>query len=270
MRKKLFKSAVALPLFFLTLLLLTGCEELEDFIPDKGSETTTYYGPETHVGNGMARTWVKMSDKGEPLAVGVNMSEGALEGLPEEPEIYMLEMPRQMSSTLYQSVALDWNPAGHDPEHIYTVPHFDMHFYIITEEDRNLITEGPHEHTPAFQENYIPENYTTGFPIPYTGFAVPEMGVHWLDVTAPEFNDEAFTKTFVYGSYNNKVIFHEPMITVAYLQGLAADKRVTSDVPQPLKVQKTGYYPTKYTVEYDATPGEYVVALTNLQHKLAQ
>lgn len=91
-----------------------------------------------------------------------------------------------------------------------------------------------------------------------------------MDATAPGFHGEAFTRAFVYGSYNNQIVFHEPMVTTAYLQGLAPDARETAAVPQPLKGQKTGYYPTAYTVAYDAIPGEYTVSLRNLKHRIAQ
>jgi len=270
MKKQFVKNALALPLFLLSFLLLTGCEELEDLFPDDKDDTMTYYGPVKVVGNGTARTWIKMSDDAKPVAVGISVSEGALDGLPEGPALYILEMPKQMSSSLYQLVTLDWNPAGHEPAEIYTHPHFDMHFYMITDAERKAIPGGPHPHTPAFMENYIPANYITGFPEPNMGGAVPEMGVHWVDVTSSEFHGHDFTKTFIYGSYNNEVTFHEPMITVAYLKGLAADARESAAVPQPLKVQRTGYHPTSYTVAYDAIPGEYIVSLGNLKHRMAQ
>ncbi|WP_161889014.1 DUF5602 domain-containing protein [Pontibacter russatus] len=269
MIKTLFKSMRALPLF-LVLTLLSGCEELEDLLPDDKNDAATYYGPTKDIGNGTARTWVKISHDGEPLAVGISMTEDALEGLPETMGMYMLEMPKQMSSTLYEMVMLDWNPQGHEPDPIYTHPHFDMHFYMISDMERMAIPGGPHPHTPAFMENYIPANYITGFPEPNMGEAVPGMGVHWVDVTSPEFHGHDFTKTFVYGSYNNEVIFHEPMITTAYLKGLAPDAKETAKVPQPLKVQKTGYYPTSYSVAYDAIPGEYIISLRNMKYRMAQ
>ena len=270
MKKQLFRNALALPLFCLSLLLLTGCEELEDFIPDGKKNTNTYYGPVTHIGDGTARTWVRLSADGEPLAVGINMTKEALEGLPEEPTIYTLHPPKQMSSTLYQAIMVDWNPSGHDPDPIYTHPHFDFHFYMISDTERESIAGGPHMHTPTFMENYIPEDYVTGLPDPLMGVAVPGMGVHWVDATSPEFHGHAFTKTFVYGAYENKVIFHEPMITVDYLKGLRADARVAAPVAQPLKVQKTGYYPTSYSVAHDAIPGEYIISLRNMKYRVAQ
>ena len=45
------------------------------------------------------------------------------------------------------------------------------------------------------------------------GTEVPMMGGHWVDPKAPELNGQVFTKTFLYGSYNGKMIHFEPMIT---------------------------------------------------------
>jgi hypothetical protein len=43
------------------------------------------------------------------------------------------------------------------------------------------------------------------------------MGAHWADLLSPEFSGSPFTKTFILGTYDGKVIFWEPMITRAYL-----------------------------------------------------
>jgi len=74
------------------------------------------------------------------------------------------------------------------------------------------------------------------------------MGAHWVDVTSPELNPEhpaLFTQTFIFGSYNGKVIFYEPMITHAFLKNTSEYER---PIPQAAKFQKSGYYPTKMKV----------------------
>ena len=71
------------------------------------------------------------------------------------------------------------------------------------------------------------------------------MGTHWLDVTSPELNGQPFTQTFIYGSYNGKVTFAEPMITLDFLKKTSSFER---DIPQAAKVQKSGYYPTKLNI----------------------
>jgi hypothetical protein len=72
------------------------------------------------------------------------------------------------------------------------------------------------------------------------------MGVHWLDFTSPELSGAQFTQTFIYGSYDGKVTFYEPMITEAFI---LANSGFVRTIPQPAKVQVTGYYPTKMRIE---------------------
>ncbi len=87
--------------------------------------------------------------------------------------------------------------------------------------------------------DYLPEHYFN------PGGGVPQMGTHWVDLTSPEFNGQPFTQTFIYGSYDGKITFHEPMITLEFLKNSSDFER---DIPQPVKVQKSGYYPTKERV----------------------
>ncbi len=89
------------------------------------------------------------------------------------------------------------------------------------------------------------------------------MGVHWVDLLSPEFNGGVFTKTFIWGSYDGKFIFWEPMITLDYLLSRPNDL-VT--LRQPSAYQIDGYYATKFKVSYSVNPKEYTVALLNLVH----
>ena len=54
------------------------------------------------------------------------------------------------------------------------------------------------------------------------------MGLHWLDIGAPELNGGEFRYTLYYGSWNGRIIFDEPMITKAVLES-----RETVDVTLP-------------------------------------
>lgn len=46
---------------------------------------------------------------------------------------------------------------------------------------------------------------------------VPGEGVHVEDVTAKEFYGQPFDTTLIYGFYNGKMAFVEPMVTRHYL-----------------------------------------------------
>jgi hypothetical protein len=113
-----------------------------------------------------------------------------------------------------------------------------------------------------FPGQYIPEGYQPAEP------GVVYMGLHWIRPDFPEFHGQPFTESLLYGTYNGRMTFIEPMITRAFL--LAKGPRVDKPIYQPQAVQASGYYPTRYTITYDATRRLYTVALTGLTHRTAQ
>lgn len=117
-------------------------------------------------------------------------------------------------------VPLECQP-GHGPPGVYNVPHFDMHFYLISNKERNgcvlapLDTEVcPTASVTAFQcppggpptlgvdcagANFLLEPlpddmYPAGYAVVCA--AEPGMGDHMIRPAAPEFNGEAFTHTW--------------------------------------------------------------------------
>lgn len=238
------------------------------------------YGPPTKVGNGMARAYVVVDDKDAktPLELGIALDAKALEGLPSAQMgyMYLLRLPAHAPDP-YKLVELDWNPHGHEPPGVYTVPHFDFHFYTITLAERNAIV--PSNPSFATEANNLPtDGYVPPFYAALAGpgqtpadIAVPMMGVHWSDVRSPELQQllqnpdpnayQPFTKTFIYGSWNGRFTFYEPMVTRAYL---LSKPNVSTDIPVPQLYPQPGYFPTSYKVAYDAQAREYRVALTGL------
>ncbi|MFD2248508.1 DUF5602 domain-containing protein [Pontibacter ruber] len=260
----------------LLVFALAACDKQEEALPDqlnaqatvdaKEGKTTIHYGPATPLGQGVARAWVEVTRDGTPVAIGVNMSAKAAASLPEKPMMYEVQLPKQGDLTQYTTIGLDWNPGGHPPMP-YLKPHFDVHFYMISDEERMMIPHEPlHEFSAEFAANYMPPLYIS------TREAIPAMGVHWADVLSPELapNGPSFTKTLILGGYNNKFLFIEPMITLDYLQHLEGNVPVVSPIRQAPKVQQSGYYPLTYTILYDPTPGEYEISLTDLQYRAAE
>lgn len=222
----------------------------------------TFYSSARHVGNGRAQAWVTENRDGEPTAVGLRISAGALNNLPDEVTGFVLELPKGKGKDFYRFVMLDWNPQGHEPPHIYGLPHFDVHFYTIPDEERLAMLPGntaQFANLPAPQ--YVPLGY---FPAP--GF-VPFMGVHWLDGSSPELdpvNPATFTKTFIWGSYDGEFVFLEPMITHDYLLTRPSEE---IDLPQPAFFKRDGWYPMKYEISYSKTGNEYNIALRDLKFR---
>lgn len=229
------------------------------------SEPRVFAGEAVAVGNGLARVVVAADASGAPTSVSVVMTAAALEGLPEahgeHPAWeYLLPMPNQGPVTGYDHVGLDWMPAGHSPDGIYSVPHFDVHFYLIDADARQAITfEG------ADGERYLasprPGLVPAGYVVPPDG-AVAGMGLHGIDATGAEFQGKPFTHTFLYGYYADQLVFVEPMVTLAYLQERGD---VTVSVRTPEEYTFTGHYPTRYRIGYDAERDEYRIALGGLR-----
>lgn len=232
----------------------------------KADGTRTFYGPTVEVGDGVARAWVKENLEGNPIEVGLNLSAKALENLPHEHAGFVLPFHPNKGKRFYDHVLLGWEPEGHEPDSVYTIPHFDIHFYFTSVEDREII-EGQIEPDVMPAGEYIPQDY-----VMLPGI-VPQMGAHWADATAPElpWNGGAlFTHTFIWGSYNGEFTFMEPMITRDFLLGLNDEPAVTAGVKQPVAWQRDGWYPSHYRMEWSDRPGQYTISLTGLEWKAGE
>lgn len=260
------------------LSLLTACSE-ESSVVDPSPEpfqsgslrNGTFYGAAVKLGDGTARSYFTTED-GVTTEVGFALSEKALQGLPAGNghsdgshahfNSFDLRMHPQ-NTTPFRFLELNWNPQGHEPEGVYTVPHFDFHFWMRPAEERNAIDPSD----PQWAQNaanvpapeYLPAGYVPGGPpgTPLGQLAVPRMGVHWVDMASPELNGSPFTETFIYGTWNGKVMFVEPMITKAMLESKPSFSRA---LPTPQK----GYAPGSYRIYWNPRAREYRVALTGL------
>ena len=254
-------------IFLSVVVGMTACQkdepmESSEQLTTKNSHGKTFYGPAVPVGNGVAQAWISEDADGMPTAVGLKLNEKALENLPSEMENWVLYLPKQGATDFYTHILLDWNPGGHEPPGLYDLPHFDIHFYTIPEEERLLIgPAGAPEFDIAPAPQYIPDNHMQ---IPG---GIPQMGAHWVDLDSPEFNGEVFSTTFIWGSWDGSFIFWEPMITLDYLL-LQQDE--TIEIPQPSAYERDGWYAGDYRVSYSTRPNEYNIALVNLNYIMGQ
>jgi uncharacterized protein len=205
------------------------------------------------VGNGTARTFVLETTSAEPSAIGVELTTTALDGLPTDMAEWSLPMPPAVSTPPWDHVMINWNPQGHEPTAIYGLPHFDFHFYTISQDEQMQIAGGP-DNTPVPAQN-VPQDYESQV------MSVPMMGVHWADTQSPEFHGSTFDKTFIYGFYQGNMVFVEPMVTKAML---ASQPNAVAPVKQPQSFQKAGFYPDQYSVRYDAGTNTVRVTLESL------
>ncbi|UXR64491.1 DUF5602 domain-containing protein [Bdellovibrio bacteriovorus] len=228
------------------------------------AQAVTIWGPPTALGGASVRSFVEASDTGEPLAIGVAFPREALQGLSEhEPAEYAVALPTVVSLPPYNHIVLNWMPHGHEPDSIYGKPHFDFHFYLISPEQRLAISCLGEDEVVCMQmpaQNQQPPFYVGG------PGGVPQMGWHWVDLRSPEYNGQPFTSTFIYGFYAGKMNFLEPMITRDFIQATTAFE---SPVPMAEAVAETGFYPAKYTLEYNEEMGLHMITMRDLTKKEA-
>lgn len=245
------KQQLSFMLFIFVSITFVACRK------DHCDAPRTFYGPAVALGDDSARSFVTINVNSEPISIGIQLGESALNNLPEDTkpgDNYPLPLPVQAKASGMDHIEVDWNPFGHPPQAIYGAPHFDFHFYYITKQEQSSVIPGPD--TVTVPKQYIPTDYVNGV------VAVPNMGVHWTDTTAAEFHGIPFTATFIYGFYHGKMTFLEPMVTQAFLQ---THPDFSVPVKQPAAFQQSNYYPASYKVNYDASKHVYLITLSGLK-----
>lgn len=167
------------------------------------------------LGKGTVTLWQQGSQ------IGATIDAAALASLPDKETAIDLA---GAGMEPFKLVEVDWHPKGHPPAHVYDVPHFDVHFYVIGKAERDTIAFAPPGKQPKPAENLVPAGYMTD------GHAEPRMGVHWVPATTPEFHGKPFTYVQVWGYNEGHFAFVEPMFTRAFVQ--AGNKRHDT-IPHP-------------------------------------
>jgi hypothetical protein len=285
-------------LFIAGLLLVILTSAAYQSISAASATPTTVYGESGAMGEGTARIYAELNADGSPVSIGIVYTQGVLEGLPTEPNMesrcfdvngnstlemtecigdyeLILSMPPEMTQNgaiPFQWATLNWNPHGHPPS-IWEVPHFDFHFYTVSEEEVQAIRPGPcgalincedfERGTKPVPAPYLPANYKS------IEDTVAAMGDHLVDSAAPELADPPqakFTHSFNYGAYDGHIIFYEPMIAYDFLLGQPDECRAIS---LPAAWENSGYYPTEYCIRYRADSQETTVSLEKFVYREA-
>ncbi len=250
------------------------------------SSAKVIFGDSKKIGNGKVRTWLKIDEKSKkPLSLGVTLTEEALTGLPEDIDSpqegserlqlmdgspnhtfeYELLFPKEAESTAFTHMGFNWNALGHGPTGIFDRPHFDVHFYMATPEYRHNIEFDVTKVGDTYKvetsniippEGYLPRNYKLA-----NNTAEPRMGSHYADVTSSQLQPGNFDNIFLFGVHNGLILFWEPMITLDYLK---MKPNFSAKLEQPKKYPVSGYYPTSYSVVYDANRKEFDISLDKL------
>jgi hypothetical protein len=247
-------------------------------------------GTPSNLGNGTVASYAEFDGAGAPKTIGVVFSAGALDALPTAPSDghrcfdanndgvidtpsecsawheRVLPVPSEASrrpDVPFKWALLNWNPNGHIPKGVFDKPHFDVHFYIEPIENIFALQRGTCglEFLRCDQfalarkpvpRNYVPPNFQD------LGVAAPAMGNHLLDPTTHEFHGEPFTRHWIYGVYDGRVIFWEEMLALSYM---LSKPDVCVPIQSPDAVALTGYYPTRSCVRYAPVKDEYSVSM---------
>lgn len=235
-------------------------------VAQAADKTETFEGEAVKVGNGTARTIVRADSTGQLVSIGIAFTEQALEGLPVArkkgpPDFaYPLPMPKQGPRSLIDHVVVNWEPKGHSPSKVYDVPHFDFHFYLVSRTDRMKVKFKSDAASGDPGQLPPPELLPTGYIVP-PGTAVPQMGVHAVNPASAEFHGQPFTTTFIYGYYNKKLTFFEPMVSLAFLK---SKPEFSAPVARPAMPPEARAYPSRYSLRYDQASKIYALELEGM------
>lgn len=257
------------------------------------STGVTRYGDALSMGNGRFHAYTKTLWNGMPGAIGVEFSAATLNNLPhEEPtdgancwdnngddEIDLeAECAGGHGRTLFfdtnltpfKSITINWEPHGHVPADVYDKPHFDFHFYMMGNTQRNLIAVGPCDGVTN-----CAQRARSSLPVPAkyvhpdffnTTLVYTRMGNHYADGTSPEFHGLGFSQTFILGTHEGHITFYEPMVSLDYL--LSKPNECVA-VKQPAAFEKAGFYPTQYCMRFNANRNSYTVSLEAFRFRVA-
>jgi hypothetical protein len=237
----------------LTIVVLAACAA-------KAPEPRTVQGECVDAWGASVCSWATLDGTGGVVEFGATVPLAAIERAPHDMEMAWppianatVRMPAELTAaTGVDHLTVYWEPHGHPPG-AYLTPHFDFHFYNISNGTREAIDCADTTKPAALPANYgmvdveIPE---LGMLV---GLCVPEMGMHSLLASELQ-SEEIFDATMVIGYYHGAPIFFEPMISRDMLtrrQSFQLPMPAISGAPEGVR------YPQRFRAEYDPAADAY-------------
>lgn len=177
--------------------------------------------------------------------LGVTIDKAALASLPSHPA----RVDLTPAAPPFKLVEIDWEAHGHPPQGIYTVPHFDAHFYFINKKQRDAIAFAAPGKAPTPAPDLVPAGYVTD------GSVEPQMGMHYIPASAPEFHGKPFMATQIWGYDQGRPAFVEAMFSMKFI---AAHHRWARAVARPGDPPASGL-PRRMAIRPNAAGGYDVV-----------
>lgn len=199
-------------------------------------------------------TWARMTDS-TVVSFGATIPIAAIEQSPADPAMAwppvaetVVPLPAEVRlATGVDHLTIYWEAHGHPPTPFLT-PHFDFHFYVISDSARRAMDCADLSKPTELATGYaLPDVEIPGIGM-LKGLCVPQMGMHALESTALS-DTVTFRGAMVLGHYAGKPIFFEPMISKAML---LEKQGFTLPLPTPPGVPAGVRFPTKFVAEYDA------------------
>jgi hypothetical protein len=208
-------------------------------------------------------TWAVM-DGDAVVEVGATIPLASIEGAADDAPFTWpptmgaaVDMPDASRQNGVSHLTMLWESMGHPPA-TFLVPHFDFHFYLISQDERLAIDCSELSKPSDLPEGYaMPDEQLPPELVEITGvetligLCVPEMGMHSLVAVEME-SPDPFDGTLVVGYYEEKPIFLEPMISRSLLM-----ERRSFDLAVPAVPGLQGEQPTMFRADYDAEQDAY-------------
>lgn len=219
------------------------------------------FGNEMPFGQGTVRAFAETDAAGHATRIGIEMTEEAVATLGHDMIFVTVPLPEAALDAGYDHVSLDWMPHGHEPDKLFGMPHFDVHFYMTTEAERLAIDPSDPLYMKKAANRPSADLMPPNFVPPPELDPIPAMGEHWLDVTDPIFKGKPFEAVLIYGAWDGKVIFVEPMVTSDLL---VSRRDFGGKLGLPERVAETVSLPNEWSVSFDAATGVHLVSIDSL------
>lgn len=208
--------------------------------------------------------WIVMEGN-QAVELGATIPMALVEAVPADAEMVwppeqmgVLELPAEARGALgIDHLGINWEAHGHPPATFLT-PHFDFHFYSISQTAVRAI-----DCTDSSKPSAIPAGYALpDIDIPgmgmLVGLCVPRMGMHAMPEADVE-ETKAFGASMLVGYYGGAPIFFEPMVSRALLL-----QRADFSLPVPMieNLPEGIRYPRAFRAVYDAKNEQYRMVMS--------
>lgn len=179
--------------------------------------------------------------------LGVTLDRAALASLPAKER----RVDLVTSDAPFRLVEIDWHPHGHPPQGIYTVPHFDAHFYVIPKSERDAIAFAAPGSVAKPADAIVPMGYMSD------GTVEPQMGMHYVSPAQPEFHGKPFMASQIWGYNKGHLAFVEAMFSLKFVH---SKQQWVQAIPQPKAAKPIQGLPHTMAVSPNAWGGYDITA----------